>query len=583
MNKILKCILINVTTIVMIILNIIPATAVSFSTGDTILLEKDHDCISLLKFKDSNMMKGVAYVVYKNSSTNEKQPAFCVEPDKPGIGTGADESYDVILSMLSDEKLWRVLYKGFMGSSYQEWNLECEDDFYYATKTAIHSLVQNISPIEKYEEPTRVGYGENVSFEDVLRRAIKVLDVAQKLYEYGLYGDEKYKEPKIEIRKISEEEQEQELNNENYLVQNYKVVGNRKISSFDISIKDFPENTVVQKENDGFKILIPTKNILENVEGTIEIDNVKIKTYPVFYAKAYDENTQSYITYASNYEEVKCDKKEIIDAYKSKIIVNKIDGQNKKPLAGVIFNLLDGDKTKINHYETNENGQILIENLKQGKYYLQEVKTQDKYYELKDEIEIELNWNEEKEIIVENEKVDIKVNIEKAGVLEAKTGEIIEYQFKNIENKSNVMLDSFIWTDYIPTDAVRVTKIETGIWNQKNVYSVWIKTNKNDYKMIKNNLDTTVNNEIDFNGLEDDEFITEYQLRFENTDIGFKEIIEPKLYCKVLENIENGYVFTNKTDVVGKYKNNESKEESSWQTIVYTPKTPAKILPRTGK
>ena len=581
MNKILKCILINVTTIVMIILNIIPATAVSFSTGDTILLEKDHDCISLLKFKDSNMMKGVAYVVYKNSSTNEKQPAFCVEPDKPGIGTGADESYDVTLSMLSDEKLCRVLYKGFMGSSYQEWNLECEDDFYYATKTAIHSLVQNISPIEKYEEPTRVGYGENVSFEDVLRRAIKVLDVAQKLYEYGLYGDEKYKEPKIEIRKISEEEQE--LNNENYLVQNYKVVGNRKISSFDISIKDFPENTVVQKENDGFKILIPTKNILENIEGTIEIDNVKIKTYPVFYAKAYDENTQSYITYASNYEEVKCDKKEIIDAYKSKIIINKIDGQNKKPLAGVIFNLLDGDKTKINHYETNENGQILIENLKQGKYYLQEVKTQDKYYELKDEIEIELNWNEEKEIIVENEKVDIKVNIEKAGVLEAKTGEIIEYQFKNIENKSNVMLDSFIWTDYIPTDAVRVTKIETGIWNQKNVYSVWIKTNKNEYKMIKNNLDTTVNNEIDFNGLEDDEFITEYQLRFENADIGFKEITEPKLYCKVLENIENGYVFTNKTDVVGKYKNNESKEESSWQTIVYTPKTPAKILPRTGK
>lgn len=581
MNKILKCILINVTTIVMIILNIIPATAVSFSTGDTILLEKDHDCISLLKFKDSNMMKGVAYVVYKNSSTNEKQPAFCVEPDKPGIGTGADESYDVTLSMLSDEKLWRVLYKGFMGSSYQEWNLECEDDFYYATKTAIHSLVQNISPIEKYEEPTRVGYGENVSFEDVLRRAIKVLDVAQKLYEYGLYGDEKYKEPKIEIEKISEEEQE--LNNENYLVQNYKVVGNRKISSFDISIKDFPENTVVQKENDGFKILIPTKNILENVEGTIEIDNVKIKTYPVFYAKAYDENTQSYITYASNYEEVKCDKKEIIDAYKSKITVNKIDGQNKKPLAGVIFNLLDGDRTKINHYETNENGQILIENLKQGKYYLQEVKTQDKYYKLKDEIEIELNWNEEKEIIVENEKVDIKVNIEKAGVLEAKTGEIIEYQFKNIENKSNVMLDSFIWTDYIPTDAVRVKKIETGIWNQKNVYSVWIKTNKNDYKMIKNNLDTTINNEIDFNGLEDDEFITEYQLRLENTDIGFKEITEPKLYCKVLENIENGYVFTNKTDVVGKYKNNESKEESSWQTIVYTPKTPVKILPRTGK
>ena len=56
-------------------------------------------------------------IIYKDPETGIKQPAFCVEPSKDGIGTGAGDEYDVTLDMLDNEQLWRVLYKGLMGST----------------------------------------------------------------------------------------------------------------------------------------------------------------------------------------------------------------------------------------------------------------------------------------------------------------------------------------------------------------------------------------------------------------------------------------------------------------------------------
>ena len=125
MDRLMK--VINLLIVILLMFNFMPVVTLA---KDKVTLEKDHDCTSLLKIKGKDSMKGVTYVVYKNEETNEKQPAFCVEPEKPGIGTGAGDSYDVTLSMLDNEELWRILYKGFMGSTYDEWNLECQDDLY---------------------------------------------------------------------------------------------------------------------------------------------------------------------------------------------------------------------------------------------------------------------------------------------------------------------------------------------------------------------------------------------------------------------------------------------------------------------
>lgn len=108
---------------IILLTNLSPVFAGSFNEGQKITLEKDHDCISLLKFQGKDMLKGITYVVYRDPATGKTQPAFCVEPNQEGVGTGAGDSYDVTLSLMKDQKLWRVLYKGYMGSKYSDWGL----------------------------------------------------------------------------------------------------------------------------------------------------------------------------------------------------------------------------------------------------------------------------------------------------------------------------------------------------------------------------------------------------------------------------------------------------------------------------
>lgn len=66
--------------------------------------------------------------------------------------------------------------------------------------------------------------------------------------------------------------------------------------------------------------------------------------------------------------------------YKGSIKVIKTDGETKYPLEGVEFALYDHDKQKLNSFVTDEKGEIHIEELPVGTYYLQETKTGENYY-----------------------------------------------------------------------------------------------------------------------------------------------------------------------------------------------------------
>ena len=100
-NKLSKIVTVLLLTIV-ILSNVSPIFAFCFNENQVIELEKDHECISLLKMKGKDMLKGVTYVVYNDPKTGRKQPAFCVEPSKQGVGTGAGDRYDVTLNLLHD-------------------------------------------------------------------------------------------------------------------------------------------------------------------------------------------------------------------------------------------------------------------------------------------------------------------------------------------------------------------------------------------------------------------------------------------------------------------------------------------------
>jgi uncharacterized repeat protein (TIGR01451 family) len=162
-------------------------------------------------------------------------------------------------------------------------------------------------------------------------------------------------------------------------------------------------------------------------------------------------------------------------------------------------------------------------------------------------------------------------------------GDTIRYDIKEVRNTGTVALTDFYWRDTLPTDAVRLSKIVTGTYNQSLKYKILVTTNKGDTKIIADNLSTTQNNVIDCRnaalGLASDEYVTSFTLVFGTVKAGFAEVISPQVYVTVQKNLPNGYLFANKADVGGKYGSEWVIGNSTWSTSVYAP--PIK-LPRTG-
>lgn len=82
-KKILTILILLVT----IISNLTPTFAKVLTDGEKVNLVKDHTCVSLLKIKNSDMMKTVVYVVYRDNG--KSYPAFCVEPQKNRCRNGS--------------------------------------------------------------------------------------------------------------------------------------------------------------------------------------------------------------------------------------------------------------------------------------------------------------------------------------------------------------------------------------------------------------------------------------------------------------------------------------------------------------
>ena len=69
---------------------------------------------------------------------------------------------------------------------------------------------------------------------------------------------------------------------------------------------------------------------------------------------------------------------------------------------------------KYSNLKTNKEGEILIENMLPGKYFIEEVNTINGYQKLEEKIEIDLTLNEELTITIENEKEKIEPKKEKS-------------------------------------------------------------------------------------------------------------------------------------------------------------------------
>ena len=257
-------------------------------------------------------------------------------------------------------------------------------------------------------------------------------------------------------------------------------------------------------------------------------------------------------------------------------------------LAGSIFEIYNERNNRIvDRIISDERGIAASKPLPVGERYLIcEVESSPYYQVNPTPIKAEIMVNGDIVMFeVFNNNAKLGVSVKKVGNLEVQSGTQMRYDISNIANNSNVPLDNFYMHDRIPTDAVRLDKIITGIYNERFDYSIYYKTNYRDYSLLVGDIASYINHEIICTesalGLMAGEYITDIKFEYGTVQAGFRETTMPMLFVTVLPNIQNDYKIINNIDVAGKYLNEWQIATDVWLTNVYS-RAKQEKLPVTG-
>ena len=583
MFKIMKRFIIILMLVVLLISafsNIARATEISYAT-----VKNGGDCGFHLQFWDTNQ-NAWSYIITHYAYYEEagkQYPAYCLDKDLAGVGTGDLNSYDVnVNQVMDDERLWRVAINGYPYQSPEAMGVANYQDAFVATKQAVYCIIYGFDP------NTRYNGGDS--------RGVAIKNAIINLVNIGRYGTQTRSNTNITTSKVGVFYEDGDYYSQEYLVNSPVETSQYTITA----TNGLPEGSQITNMsnnsqtafngNEHFKVRIPKSKLNQDINAVISIQ-AKCKIYPVFYGSTTIPGTQNYMLTFEPYG----------DATISATLNEKIQGQirivktseddnfingNEKgsPISNVKFEVYDSNKNKVDEMITNKEGIAITKKLNKGNYTIKEVESGEWYLLNENEFSAEIEYHEEitnMSITNKSEKPD--VDIEKTGIIQTTAKQEIKYNFK-IKNTGNVPLSNFTWYDYLPTDYVRITKLVTGTYNRDLNYAVYYKTNKNGYRLLKDNLNTQVNNYIDLSdlGLESDEYITEFKVDFGTVDAGFESVINPYIFVRVNSNVKNDDTFTNKTRIEGNNKTYMVWDEDEHTTKVYEKEIKVKKLPKTG-
>ena len=265
---------------------------------------------------------------------------------------------------------------------------------------------------------------------------------------------------------------------------------------------------------------------------------------------------------------------------------NELTGEKKgTKLDGAVFEIYN-EKDELVDTITIKDGIGTSKLLEYGDYYIKEVNSgSDNYLLNTEKFDIEIREHMKTiPITIENTSVDIGLDIDKNGVEQAQPNDEIKYSFNSLKNTSNVPLDNFTWTDNLPYEYVRITKLFTGTYNEDLDYVVKYKTNKSEDYIEYGTYNTQKNNYINFTSVElaEDEYITDFKVEFGTVMPGFEAVEKPFIFAKVLPTVQPDDRWINYTSLTGNYKEHELEDKAEWPTISYGKELEITKLPRTG-
>ena len=336
-----------------------------------------------------------AHAVYEENG--KEYPVYCLNKDLHGVGDYI-ATYDVTnQGKITDLNLWRVIINGYPYKSIEQLGVIDEGEAYTATKQAIYCYIYN----REANEYTGVGDAGN-----------RVINAMNRILENAKNSNETFENHTLEI-----------LQNDKWQVENnciskqYEVKSSINISKFIVNLENKPNGCkITNLENqeksefnssEKFKISIPIKNLEKSGEFKIKI-KTQMETKPIFLGKAPSEDLQDYALTAFSYEDVEG---ELIQKYgknETQIIIEKQDSETEEKLKGAKFEILNGDKKVIRVVETNKDGQIILNQIMPGTYYIREIKAPEGYEADGELQKIEINMNEVRTLRIENRKIIIE-------------------------------------------------------------------------------------------------------------------------------------------------------------------------------
>ena len=253
-------------------------------------------------------------------------------------------------------------------------------------------------------------------------------------------------------------------------------------------------------------------------------------------------------------------------------------------LAGAIFEIYNAKGKLVDRVTTDENGKAVTKKLPLGEYTGKEV-TAPKFFLLNDQT-FKFKIKKQDQLIkvtIKNDSKKPQVEIEKRGNVEAMPGQEMSYTLSDIRNNSNCSLDNFYIEDVLPTDAVRISEIHTGTFNEILNYRITYRTNMTgSYRVLADNLSTQVNHDIScaIPGLAANEYITAIRFELGTVQEGFANKMNPVLDVNVLPDLPDGYRIQNSVTISGTCDGVPVYDKDYWVTVIV--KMPDKPLPKTG-
>lgn len=383
-------------------------------------------------FKYKGKPNHVEFVIYENNG--KQYPAYCLNPELNGIGTGGVGNYSVnVYEKLKNVNAWRAIVNGFPYKTLAELGVQSKEEAFTATKAAVYTMMFNRNTND-YEPLDSEGA------QRAYNAYLKIVNDARNCIEPF--------EENIQIS-ISADTDYWMVDNENKEFASKIYTLNTKISSGKYAIQlegNLAEglkltdiNNIEKNEfeiGEKFKISIPIENLINSGNFTINAETT-IESKPILYGKTTIEGTQDYAISGYMYEDSKDVYKESYIENKTKLIIVKKEYGTENRLSGVKFNIFDENKNIVKeNLITDKNGEITVEKMIPGKYYISEVETLSGYNLYPELIEVEIDFNEEFTIVVNNSKTEIT----KIDKVEEKTEVTSQYteSVYNVENNNTI-------------------------------------------------------------------------------------------------------------------------------------------------